>query len=310
MRRYVSRWHFEAADTRIQTIPGEWLQERDRRFRDATTALFGVSHAYRDHLQTSMESVEFAHVSYSDCLAAAQQSNLSVWTAEQKARHYLQQWRCLEHSPLGFCFRSAGRVYYPLCNQPKALRQKFVRFNWNGQSVPSAEVDLSSSYPVFLLTMLPPTDDVRRMKRDIEAGVFYERLAEACTSQKWSDRSKLKVDVQIQCFFGGAGFGGQPLFGAMRQLYPTAAKFIEGIRFNKSGQLRRTGARELSGLFTKAEGAFFIDSVLPQLCASGIPTLTIHDAVIVPAPVAEQVQGYVSAIAENELGIVANFKIT
>ena len=290
-------------------IEGSWLKNNHKQYEIASSNLWSVSHQYRGHLEASLSNTVIQPVTLSDCLKAAEQSDVRVWTVEQKADHYLQQWGDFADDPLAFCFRKAGRLYYPLVNQPKSLRRQFIQFRWGGDIVPTAEIDLSSSYWAFLLAMLPPGDDVDVLAKDLEDGLVYERLASACTTQQWPDRRKLKVAVQVQCLFGQDGFGKQPLWGALSTRYPTLARYVAAVRLGKGHVLRQDGARELSRLLTTAEGAFFIDRLLADLASKGIPALPIHDAVIVPAPVAETVRAYAEA-AIRKLGIPGRFHVT
>ena len=307
---YFRPYHsFVPADCIAVEIEGRWLKHNREQYDIASSKLWSVSHQYRGHLEASLSNTVIQPVTLSDCLKAAEQSDVRVWTVEQKADHYLQQWGDFADDPLAFCFRKAGRLYYPLVNQPKSLRRQFIQFRWGGDIVPTAEIDLSSSYWAFLLAMLPPGDDVDVLAKDLEDGLVYERLASACTTQQWPDRRKLKVAVQVQCLFGQDGFGKQPLWGALSTRYPTLARYVAAVRLGKGHVLRQDGARELSRLLTTAEGAFFIDRLLADLASKGIPALPIHDAVIVPAPVAETVRAYAEA-AIRKLGIPGRFHVT
>ena len=309
MSYFRPHYLFVPADCIAIGIEGRWLKHNREQYEIASSKLWSVSHRYRGHLETSLSNTVIQQVTLSDCLEAARRSDLSVWTAEQKARHYHQQWGDFADDPLAFCFRKAGRLYYGLVNQPKSLRRQFIQFRWGGDIVPTAEIDLSSSYWAFLLAMLPPGDDVDVLAKDLEDGLVYERLASACTTQQWPDRRKLKVAVQVQCLFGQDGFGKQPLWGALSTRYPTLARYVAAVRLGKGHVLRQDGARELSRLLTTAEGAFFIDRLLADLASKGIPALPIHDAVIVPAPVAETVRAYAEA-AIRKLGIPGRFHVT
>lgn len=308
-RCYMAR-HVFGGKTGCFTIPCDWLNENGRRFRSSSSAMWMMSHDYLIHLRSSVDSLIVMHVDYADCLDAASRSRNSSGrsTVDEKASHYLRQWQMFVRDPLAYCFRSSGRVYNPLCNQPKALRRQFLRYDFEGESVATTEVDLSSSYFAFLATMLPPGDDVDLLKRDLEDGQFYERLAECCDSQLFKDRKALKIAAQVHCLFGNDRFGRQPLFGAMRSRYPSLARFVADIRLSK-GVVKQSSARHLARMLMKAEGAFFIDQLLPQLLLVGVPTMTIHDGVIVPEPVAEKVRELASTLFENTFGFRASFSI-
>lgn len=298
-------WWMFGCDSFV-VLGADWITVNRKRYEFASHKLWNVSHQYREHLESNLESVVISPLSLSECTEGAAMSKESKLNLAQKAEIYRREWNAFADDPLRFCFRKSGRLYYPMVNQPKALRRRHLQFHWKGELVPMAEVDLRSSYWAFLLAMLEPTEDVSQLAKDLEDGLVYERLAESCTSQTWKDRQALKVAAQIQCLFGDSGFGQQPLFGALHSRYPTLAAFIRGVRCRAgSGQT----ARKLSKLLTEAEGSFFIDTLLPELTSIGIPALPLHDAVIVPVTVAEEVR-IIAEAAIRKIGIPGRFSVT
>jgi len=211
-------------------------------------------------------------------------------------------WAEWQQEPLLYLFRTAGRCYYPLVNQPKPLRHRYLKFRHNGQIEDAAEVDMSATYWVLLASMLDPSLCREMLIQDLVKGCFYQRL-NAESGNRYEDPADLKPAVQKDCLFGRQNFGRTRLFATMERLYPDLALLI---RYYRS----KHPVRWLSDKLTNAEGEFFIDCVLPFAVDAGIPALPIHDAVVVPASAAEQVKRWCCNLAQARFGFEPRFKIT
>ncbi len=213
----------------------------------------------------------------------------------------MSMWAEFHQDPLLYLFRVAGRCYHPLVNQPKLLRQRYLKFCHNGQIEDGAEVDMSATYWVLLASILKPSLCKEMLVQELVTGRFYERLNTACGNH-YRDQRELKKAVQKDCLFGKKNFGRTRLFASMERLYPDLARLIRHFR-------NKYSLRWLSNKLTNAEGEFFIDCVLPFLLDAGIPALSIHDALVVPASEAEQVRIWCWGLAKERFGFLPMFRI-
>lgn len=214
----------------------------------------------------------------------------------------MDRWAEWREDPLLYLFRTAGRCYYPLVNQPKALRHRHLKFRHNGLIEDTAEVDMSATYWVLLARILDPSPCKEMLIQDLVTGHFYQRL-NAEIGNGYEDPADLKRAVQKDCLFGQRNFGRTKLFTTMERIYPDLARLIRHFRINHP-------VRWLSDRLTNAEGEFFIDTVLPFVVNAGIPALPIHDAVVVPASTAERVKRCCCDLARAHFGFEPKFKIT
>ncbi|MCA9065978.1 MAG: hypothetical protein KDA96_23075 [Planctomycetaceae bacterium] len=298
-----AQWEF-AGDTVTIDLPISWFRSFGASYRDACSKLFQKQWQYVPCIESSTSRCLIGLPTFLECLHLIEREPRTAECPipEAKARIWRDMWAEWQQDPLLYLFRAAGRCYYPLVNQPKLLRHRYLKFRHNGQIEDAAEVDMSATYWVLLACMLDQSACREVLVRDLVNGCFYERLnAESGNSLK--DTRALKRAVQKDCLFGRRNFGRTRLFATMERLYPDLARLIRHRRSNYP-------VRWLSDRLTNAEGAFFIDCVLPFVVDAGIPALPIHDAIVVPASAAEQVKQLCCDLAQTRFGFVPRFKIT
>lgn len=305
--RYVAR---DMSSCDVVTFEGRWRVEYSQKTLGGIKKLWKGSTRYRRDLKWSLGHTFFTPVTIDECLSAADKSiekkiaknklKENSLKRDELAEVYFDSWARMIDDPCHFCFRQGktGRVYWGLCNQTKRLRRSNILFQWDGQEVPGVEVDVSASHFTVLATLV----NCQGLRDAVAEGRPYETLAEACTAS-FKDRDALKVSAQIQCLFGRDKFGKQPLFGAMYSIWPEVAEFVMHVR--RTGG----GSRGLAKLLMEAEGSFVWDQFVPALRESGIPSLPIHDGLIVPEPVSENVADYGVELMRNTLGVTPSFSI-
>ncbi len=118
----------------------------------------------------------------------------------------LKRWNEWKDDPMLYLNRVERRLYYPLVNQSKHLRRRYMQFEHNGTLEPVAEVDMSATYWVLLTSMLDESPCKARLIQDLNEGRFYERLNQA-VGEIYTAPSELKAAVQKDCLFGKERFG-------------------------------------------------------------------------------------------------------
>lgn len=303
LRSLPALWAF-AGDTVTIGLPTAWFRCFGASYRDACSKLFQKQWLFVRCIESSISRCLISMPTFEECLNLAKQRPLTAECPppEDKAEIWGDMWAEWQREPLLYLFRIAGRCYYPLVNQPKPLRHRYLQFRHNGQIEDAAEVDMSATYWVLLASMLDSSPSKEMLIQDLVTGCFYQRL-NAESGGGYEDPEDLKRAVQKDCLFGRRNFGRTRLFAAMERLYPDLARLIRHFRINHP-------VRWLSDRLTNAEGEFFIDTVLPFVVNAGIPALPIHDAVVVPASTAEQVKRCCCDLAQAHFGFEPKFKIT
>lgn len=286
---------------------GPWRRRFADSFEVASKKIWNVDLRFKTHLRWSLSQTLIDMPTLDQCLRFA---DAAIAKAESRncpkslsrdllAESYLDSWCRFEADPCHFCFRQRGngRVYWGAVNQPKSLRRSNIRFIYGGKEVRGVEVDLSSSFFVFVAV----ESGCDALALAVGEDRVYETLADNC-QQAFSNRDSLKVGAQVQCLFGAENFGRQPLFGAMYSIWPDAAKWVRETR-------RQHGVSGLSRMLMESEAAFMWDKLVPLLVKSRIPALPIHDGVIVPEPAAEIVQTLATDLIRKHCGVPGQFKI-
>jgi hypothetical protein len=301
-----------------------WFRQYGQRYRDACKALFPEQWRFLPAFEWSVAHCETTVAEYDACLALADKSiewgsRVSEWQERRTGRpqkhreplnrnelaeYYMLTWAEWCKDRTQYVLRTDGRLYYPLVNQPRGLRKSNMRFQYNGRLERCAEVDMSSTYYVLLASELHPSACKDRLLQDLFDGTFYEQLDEEA-GRKYSkdDRDLLKIAVQIDCLFGKEKFGMSDNFKAMSRRYPDLAAFIMHKR-------KRHDVTWLSKKLTNAEGKLFIDGLLPSIVDCGIPCMTMHDALLVPVSVADQVKEQCFQMTMDRIGVKARFKVS
>jgi hypothetical protein len=293
-------WRF-SGETVVVNMPVHWYQNYGVSYRQACSQLFPDQWQFATCIESSVSQCVVSLPTYEECLDAANHSRSSSETSpEVKAEIYRRMWKEWQQQPLLYLFRTAGRCYYPLVNQPKILRRRHLKFVCNGQIEDSAEVDLHATYWVLLASQLDASRCKDTLIQDLAGGCFYERLNHKI-GNKFEEPQDLKVAVQKECLFGRRDFGKTSLFSAMERLYPDLARLI---RYHR----RHHSVKWLSEKLTHAESAFFIDRLLPFVVNAGTSALPIHDALVVPASRADQVETWCRDLAKDHFGFVPKFK--
>lgn len=303
LRSWPAHWEF-TGETVTFGLPVAWFRNFGASYRDACSKLFQQQWRYVSCIESSMLRCVISLPTFQECLDLVMQKPLTTEcpTPEVKAGIWLDMWTEFQQDPLLYLFRVAGRCYFPLVNQPKLLRHRYLRFLHNGQIEDAAEVDMSATYWVLLAGMLNPSLCKEMLVQDLVNGRFYERLNTECGNH-YQDRRDLKMAVQKDCLFGRKNFGRTRLFAMMERLYSDLARLIRHFRSKHS-------VRWLSNKLTNAEGEFFIDCLLPYIANAGVPCLPIHDGLVVPASAAEPVRIWCCELAQEHFGFEPMFKIT
>ena len=310
-------------------IPGEWFHDYEYRYILGCRKLYPEQWTFERLLKESVSKCRIEPASYEQCRSIAMKSiawkqRVAAWyerrgpsrrttnaqplTVDEAAMSYFEDWNDLQDDQLWYLKRIDGRCYYPLVNQPRGLRRTNLRLFHNGAWEQCAEVDMSSTYYVFLASWLDPSKCRDELIIDLVGGNFYERLNDESGGEfSENDRDLLKIATQIECVFGKlggrSGFGKGKRFLAMSRLYPDLSRFIMHKRRNHD-------VKWLSRKLTNAEGSLFIDCLLPHIVNAGIPCLPIHDGLVVPESAAEQVRSWCCELAQERFGFGPKFKVS
>ncbi len=295
----VSRWQY-AGPVEVVHLSAEWLQEYDRSFRQACSLLFPEQWKFVPLVESSVAQLVIGTPTWNEYLDAAARSRNSGTSTEAKAAMYQQSWGSFQQHPLSYLTRVSGRCYHPLTNQSKTLRINHLQFQHNGLLEKTAEIDMSSTYWVLLTAMLDASRCEDQLIRDLSDGLFYQKLNQS-TGNAFTDTQELKVAVNKDCLFGKRDFGKTPLFVSMQKLYPDLARMIRHKRTHHD-------VSWLSDVLTNAESAFFIDLLLPFIVGANVPALPIHDALLIPASRAKEVESWCRDLAEAHFGFSPRFK--
>jgi hypothetical protein len=301
-------WRFSGSTVRV-LLSVNWYRRYGQSFRDASSAMFPDQWQFVGCVEKSLKQCVFTIPTMQSLekLAKTRKTKSGKRAPEtplsddEWAQLTLERWIDCCIDPLLYLHRVELRLYYPLVSQCKHLRHEHLRFMFNGKIEPMAEVDMSATFWVLLTSMLHDSPCKDRLIADQNAGSFYSRLNEASGSE-YTDLGELKIAVQRDCLFGRKDFGKSRLFLVMMDIYPDLAKFILDRR-------NRHTVTWMSNLLTNAEGAFFIDCLLPYVVKAGIPALPIHDCLCVPASVAAQVRDWCCKLAKERFGFEPHFKL-
>lgn len=211
--------------------------------------------------------------------------------------------------------RKRGRCYHPMTNLRKDLRRESLL-----KGEPTAEVDIHACYTALLISRLPDGEAkdkaIDALKSDWYAQ-FQNAYAEWFSTQlasgrgyildgKWMIRldgdpthdtpASIKVEYQRQClFWRDPRNESNPLRVVLRQLHPELCRLIENWR-------QILSPTELSDVLTRAEGSLVVDSLMAELENARINSITVHDAVVVPASRAEEAREIMLRVCEWHLG--------
>ncbi|MBL8819689.1 MAG: hypothetical protein JNL58_26930 [Planctomyces sp.] len=320
-------WKF-SGDVCGVRIPFDWFRDYEHRYGVGCRTLYPEQWTFEGSLKRSVSQCRFIPASLEQCMNLAMKSiaskqRVARWSAQRAgipgseqmqqinvndlALLYFKSWTHLLSDPLRYLKRIDGRCFFPLVGQPRGLRRTNLRLFHNGKWELCAEVDMSSTYYVFLASWLDPSDSRDELICDLIAGRFYERLNEESGSEfSETDRDLLKIATQIECVFGKrggrSGFGTGKLFLAMSRLYPDLARSVLYKRRNHD-------VSWLSRKLTNAEGSLFIDFLLPNIVNASVPCLPIHDGLVVPVSAAEMVRTLCCRLAKERLGFEPMFRI-
>jgi hypothetical protein len=212
-------------------------------------------------------------------------------------------WKMRNSCYVRCCSRIRGRLYHPLVNMPRALRRR-LRIRWLAEDEPVATVDMSGTYWALLTKYIRDPVERAEVREILSSGDIYQELAIAA-DMAGVTRDYVKAEVQKQCLFWvrfNTAWSARPLWRAMKARFPSLWQAVFDLRKQYSGS-------QLSDLLTHAEADFFVDRVLPDVASEGVPCLTIHDCLLVPASAAEFVKLRMEEAAEEVLGWVPKFKI-
>lgn len=282
------------------SLPDGWIDESEHMFSDACCTL-GWSCQWRDDLIFSLDSIQPVELPES-----VMQEKIDEKVNQGNARPdvesaYRSSWERINTDRLEGITRIHGRCYHALTNAPKWMRH-WIQVRYRGQVEEIVEIDMSSTYWAILASAIRDRGTRNYVIQSLQDGTFYEKIA-AHAKHQYTDRSKLKQDVNKNCLFAKQGFGTTPLFRALKSLYPDLARLINWWR------RKDHGASLLSHALTLREGRFFIDGALRQFVSRGIPVIPIHDALLVPASEAEFCLQAMTALARSEFGFVPKFKV-
>jgi hypothetical protein len=200
-------------------------------------------------------------------------------------------------------YRKKHRAYHSMVWCPGAVR-RLATFE-GGQK--ASEIDLKTSYFVFLAKHCTSRSERHKLIQEITEGDIYSLLAEEAAKETKADppsREVLKRDVLKQVLFYRWHHPERerPLFRAFARLFPSLGEHIRYVR-------NRSTASEFSAMLMRQEADLFIDGLCPLLGNEGIPCLTVHDSVVVPANIASLVREELEDLAEKQLGFVPRFSV-
>ena len=198
--------------------------------------------------------------------------------------------------------RVRGRVYHALSSCPKPIRA-LIRMHYRGLSEPIAIVDMHATYITLLVGAMEDCDERDELIQLLQTKRFYECVNDMLAPQhRYEDRGLLKQEFQKQCLFWlPTDHRHRKLWQALSDRFPRLTLFIERLR-------AKYGVSGFSDWLTARESRIFIDDVLPQCEAAGIPSVPFHDAVGVPASAASQVKQMIEQAACARLGFVPSVK--
>jgi hypothetical protein len=190
--------------------------------------------------------------------------------------------------------RRTGRVFNTFTNMPKTLRKHALL---DGR--PLVEIDVKNSQPVLLKTFSPDAGSEREsFIATVRGGAFYEVVNAASDKPlPEADRELIKERIFSQVLFGPIN-PHFPMWKAFSRLFPALAN--EVIR--QKAKSWNAFPLELQ----RREAAIMIGQVTPSLIKEleGVPFLTIHDSIAVPAEFAD----IVAATIKREFLRVVGFE--
>ena len=202
--------------------------------------------------------------------------------------------------------RIRNRCYHALTSCSKVARN-LLKVWYRGDLEKAVSVDMSSTYPVLLVSDLRGEQQVEEQKRLID--LFHEdwfyRFINDKSEVKYESHKQMKMEFQKQCvFWRDPDEKKRPYWTALKEHFPEYALHILKCRGNLGG------VGGLSDYLMDKESRIFVDRALVEVSEKGIPSVSIHDALLVPASCAKYVRGVLERVALQSLGFTPNFKIS
>lgn len=167
-----------------------------------------------------------------------------------------------------------GRITTAICSVERVNR-KYLKLD----EKPIIEVDIANSQPLLSLVIFEKyfkslnqnvPDDLKRMRRQCEAGLFYNEIMDILNIPS-TERGDFKKNF-FELFFASNNGKKSEVSTIFRELYPNVASALNVI---KKGNYKRF-AQQLQKIESD-----IIFSVLKKLYAKDISALTIHDSLVV-----------------------------
>lgn len=220
-------------------------------------------------------------------------------TSEQR-KAYLDLYQAVESAQTAgkaWCFDVRERFYHPVTSLPRAVK-KGCKFEVDGVEIPAVQPDVHGMYWCVLIAMMEPSAEKDELIRLVQSRAFYLRLAEECGLEC---NVEFKIRTNAQCLFYRHWWAQDKceISTALAKLFPELWALIKSLR-------SRMRIGEFSDLLCAGERSVMGPALLR---ASELgPALPLHDALVVPETIADQVVEIIQQVAIEVLGFVPAVK--
>jgi hypothetical protein len=298
-RYKLAAWCWESAER----IPIQWPTERKLRQSELQDIVQEQSPKYPTNaLKHLLESLSLLTFREDFCLDTHIESG--SYEGRKKVARYLGFNHFRSTAPRLVVKKLSGRAFHKGVNLPKDLRN-----NLQFGDQPIAEVDISNAQPLMLALFFKDnrerlkvsTTEVDRLLEITTQGRFYEEMEPFC-AQAGEQRWQLKIAICKNVLFGRHHGKFTKTFEGFASQFPTAAAAI--LRLHQS-------TNTLASQLQRAEGSLMYRSIVPDLLRDlpGIPLVTVHDAILVPAAQGAEVAESIKRSVRKAAGVEVKVKV-
>lgn len=202
---------------------------------------------------------------------------------------------------------ATGRVFHPVATMPRDLRHKL---QFAGE--PVAEIDIANCQPLLFALLLRdgsagnrvPINEIESLLSVAASGQFYEHVQQLGSS--WNVvRDRIKVEICRDLFFGWRHGRHTRVFEVFGRAYPSVAAAIQELH-----DRTKAGGTTLACLLQREESRLMYEVMAPALMAAmpGMPFVSVHDSVLVPASRAARVVEVVKDAIKRSRGVEPTVK--
>lgn len=202
-----------------------------------------------------------------------------------------------------------GRVFTLLSSTPKIFRG-CLQILTNDGLEPLFNCDIKSCQPLLLYTFYQDkSEESKKYKELVESGLFYETIINHLKVE-FNDNNKIKYkEIIWEWAFGKRVWPETECIDNYFKLnFPTLRNLLEIAKKRIKPNERRPHSKVPIHL-QKMESSIMVDELVPYCIENKINYLTIHDSILCPKSVSDQLVKFVTLKFQEKFNLTPNFDV-